>query len=260
MKRIQRLLWIVLVAQLIVHAARAGTIVSVTPAWQHAEIDAIVAVSVRVDSVARLRLYSVQLRYDASLLRCEGVEKLGLFSPAGSLFFFRIDSVAGIVTMDEGVIGPGGYTGSGMMTRVSFRTLHNGLVNLAFAQVNLRDTANQTLTSEQRPGQIQIGGPSSVHRGEEQNVSISLHGYPNPFNAATTISFSIPRSESVTLQAYTVSGAMIRHLFNGRVERGYYAVRWDGTDDRQVTVGSGVYYLVLTTGSARVVRGVLFLK
>jgi hypothetical protein len=55
--------------------------------------------------------------------------------------------------------------------------------------------------------------------------------YPNPFNPATTISFFIPGSESVTLDIYNNLGQKVRSLVNGRFAAGDYQFDWDARND-----------------------------
>ena len=60
--------------------------------------------------------------------------------------------------------------------------------------------------------------------------------YPNPFNPSTTISFSIPTSEFVTLKVYDVLGNEVTDLVNEYKQAGSYEVEFDADG-----LASGVY-------------------
>lgn len=73
--------------------------------------------------------------------------------------------------------------------------------------------------------------------------------YPNPFNPATTISFTLGEAVRVRLRIYDVSGRFVRELTDGRREAGLHSEIWDGTDQAGRGVSSGVYFYRLEAGS-----------
>ncbi|MFC1725743.1 FISUMP domain-containing protein [candidate division KSB1 bacterium] len=74
------------------------------------------------------------------------------------------------------------------------------------------------------------------------------HNYPNPFNPATTLKYSIPRTSIVNLKIYNILGQEIKTLINEKQPAGYHSVKWDGTNNNGVKVNSGVYVYRLQTG------------
>jgi len=81
-------------------------------------------------------------------------------------------------------------------------------------------------------------------------IKTGLQGtYPNPFNPATTIAWSIEKDGPVTLAVYDISGRRIRTLIDGKMtEAGSYTATWDGLDDRGNNVSSGVYFCRFLSG------------
>gem|GEM_PF-3264667 len=70
-----------------------------------------------------------------------------------------------------------------------------------------------------------------------------LHpNYPNPFNATTTISFDLPHSSFVVLEIYNLMGKKVRTLVADEKPAGHFEVRWDGTDEMNQDVASGIYF------------------
>lgn len=68
--------------------------------------------------------------------------------------------------------------------------------------------------------------------------------YPNPFNPLTTVSFSLPREEFVTLQIFNVLGQIVRTAVAGIRTAGVHQERIDARD-----LPSGIYYYRLKAGS-----------
>ena len=61
--------------------------------------------------------------------------------------------------------------------------------------------------------------------------------YPNPFNAATTLSYWLPVAGTVTLKVYDAQGQLVRTLVEAYQPGGFYRVPWNGKDDRGIRVG-----------------------
>ena len=75
--------------------------------------------------------------------------------------------------------------------------------------------------------------------------------YPNPFNPRTSFSFSLDRTEQVTLAVYDVRGNRVATVVESVLPAGRYDQQfsWDGMDDRGVPANSGTYFYRLTTAS-----------
>ena len=66
--------------------------------------------------------------------------------------------------------------------------------------------------------------------------------YPNPFNPSTTISFYIPKDDYVSVTIYNHCGQKIKELFSGSMPFGQHSLVWNGTNDQNVSVSSGIYF------------------
>ncbi|MCK9424399.1 MAG: DUF3160 domain-containing protein [Ignavibacteriaceae bacterium] len=76
--------------------------------------------------------------------------------------------------------------------------------------------------------------------------------YPNPFNPSTIISFTIPDAmakQNVSLKIYSINGELIKTFFEKDLPAGNYVTRWDGTNETETAVPSGVYLYKLTAGN-----------
>jgi len=75
--------------------------------------------------------------------------------------------------------------------------------------------------------------------------------YPNPFNPATTIAFAIyasGASQVASLTIHNLLGQKLRTLVNRTLAAGSYIAVWDGKDEQQRQVPSGVYFYRLRVG------------
>jgi hypothetical protein len=61
--------------------------------------------------------------------------------------------------------------------------------------------------------------------------------HPNPFNASTAISYSLPEQDEVTISIHNILGQKVATIFEGMQESGEYTITWDASD-----FPSGVYF------------------
>jgi flagellar hook assembly protein FlgD len=85
--------------------------------------------------------------------------------------------------------------------------------------------------------------------------------YPNPFNPTTTISFSTTEStENTELAIYNLKGQKVKQLVSGQLSAGQHSVIWDGKDDNNKTVTSGVYFYKMNSGKFTSTKKMILLK
>jgi len=88
-----------------------------------------------------------------------------------------------------------------------------------------------------------------------------MGNYPNPFNPTTTISFSIPEESKVELSVFNIKGQKVKTLAKDSYQKGKHSVVWQGNDDFNKEVGSGVYFYKLNVnGKTETVKKCLLLK
>jgi hypothetical protein len=76
--------------------------------------------------------------------------------------------------------------------------------------------------------------------------------YPNPFNPAVNIRFTIPPPGGVTkISIFDVSGKLVRTIFKGKLNDGLYKMVWNGRNSNGEPVGSGLYLYLIEFGSMR---------
>ncbi len=85
-----------------------------------------------------------------------------------------------------------------------------------------------------------------------QPVDFNLEqNYPNPFNSQTAIKFHLNNRafQPVLLKIYDLQGRLVRILLNENLSAGSYIVNWDGNDQNNRQVTSGVFYYQLQVGN-----------
>jgi photosystem II stability/assembly factor-like uncharacterized protein len=92
-------------------------------------------------------------------------------------------------------------------------------------------------------------GPEAPRRFE------LLQNYPNPFNPSTTIRYTLPSSQKVTLKLYDLLGREVATLVNDEQQAGVHAVRVDASG-----LASGVYFYRLATPAFAETRKLIVLR
>jgi hypothetical protein len=101
------------------------------------------------------------------------------------------------------------------------------------------------------PGNVYIGSPQGIGYEVTVPASFSLsQNYPNPFNSSTEIQFSLSMSSVASLVIYDIQGREVRRLFDSDYEAGTHSVIWNGTDNSNQLVSSGIYFYKLIAGEA----------
>lgn len=84
--------------------------------------------------------------------------------------------------------------------------------------------------------------------------------YPNPFNPTTTISYSIRETTPVEIYIYNMLGQKVKTLVSGTVEAGNHSVVWNGQDNNNRPVASGVYFFKMHAGKYTSTKKMILMK
>ena len=80
--------------------------------------------------------------------------------------------------------------------------------------------------------------------GQDNTIKIT----PNPFSNLTTISFSIPQSQKISIQVYDMEGRLVKTVANNEMPAGVHQITWNATNGNGSAVANGLYILILKTG------------
>lgn len=79
--------------------------------------------------------------------------------------------------------------------------------------------------------------------------TIQLHqNTPNPFQQQTQINYSLKMGGYTNMRIYNTKGQLVKNLVNDSKKAGNHSATWDGTDDLNQPVASGIYLCRLEVG------------
>jgi hypothetical protein len=103
-------------------------------------------------------------------------------------------------------------------------------------------------------------GTSEIN-DEIVKTNFQLNNFPNPFNPTTTISFSVTQTfPFVNLEIFNLKNQKVKQLINEQLSTGEHSVIWNGTDDNNQPVSSGIYFYKLKSGSYTSTRKMILIK
>ncbi len=131
----------------------------------------------------------------------------------------------------------------------------------------IRNYDIETAFCSENNSNLKTGMPGDVYYVSFRNIEfevpeppINLKCYPNPFNPELTISFSLSKESEVDLVIYNSKGQKIKTMVNELFRPADYTLVWNGTDDRNRPVSSGVYFIRLQVGDVIVNDKAVLLK
>jgi hypothetical protein len=110
---------------------------------------------------------------------------------------------------------------------------------------------------------------SQGERESEVNWNIDLQNpsliqleqnYPNPFNPSTTIRFQLSDRSKVSLIVLNSLGQTIRTLLISDLDPGIKEIIWDGKNNKNEYVSSGIYFYKLKTEGKSITKKMVLLK
>ncbi|MBC7187384.1 MAG: T9SS type A sorting domain-containing protein [Calditrichaeota bacterium] len=154
---------------------------------------------------------------------------------------------------------------SGAVVNVSYRVAADAPlgteVALQVLSLILINGENEVVEATAEGGVFVVGFPSGVATNAPAPTCFTLaQNYPNPFgfgpvaHGTTSILFSLPKAEEVSLVIYDLLGREVCTLFRGRLGSGDHALTWDGSDAAGRPLPAGLYLYRLQAGERAITR------
>jgi len=110
-------------------------------------------------------------------------------------------------------------------------------------------------------GAYEFQGEQSIEYDIVETCQINkISNYPNPFNPTTIISFNLPSDSDVSVEVYNVKGQKVKTLLNEKMTAGQHKVIWNGLNEKNKPVSSGVYLYKVRAGNQESVKRMILLK
>jgi hypothetical protein len=104
-----------------------------------------------------------------------------------------------------------------------------------------------------------FGGAMNVTvRNLPQSFTL-MQNSPNPFNPSTKISLNMPVESDYSVAVYNVAGQLVKE-YRGHAAAGTVEVVWDGTDNSNVHVASGIYFYKATANDFSATKKMVLMK
>ncbi len=111
---------------------------------------------------------------------------------------------------------------------------------------------------------VKVGNPTGGEVVPADFGTQLIGNYPNPFNPSTSVSFSVANPSNVVINIYNVKGQLVKNLYDSFIPSNRTNQRidvlWNGKDNRNQEVASGVYYTKMEAGKHTEFKKMLLLK
>lgn len=84
--------------------------------------------------------------------------------------------------------------------------------------------------------------------------------HPNPFNPETSIAFSLDYALPIKLDIYNIRGQKVRSLIDGNLPQGNHSILWNGKDNNNRSIASGVYLVRIQSGKHSNITKIMMMK
>jgi len=127
------------------------------------------------------------------------------------------------------------------------------------------DTGDPTSQYDPDGTRADMGALYFQHENSSEDTEIPftdlrLSNFPNPFNPSTTISFELDPEfiENTELSIYNLKGQKVKTISNDQITQSLnHQIIWNGTDQSNNPVSSGIYYYKLNIPGSPVRKMVL---
>ncbi|MBC8185871.1 T9SS type A sorting domain-containing protein [candidate division KSB1 bacterium] len=133
------------------------------------------------------------------------------------------------------------------------------LIGLAVSSGNNYTLMNTTFSHVKVTDDIEISIESKPGTNLPQTFQL-YQNYPNPFNFITQIRYDLPKAVPVKIVVYNLMGQKIITLVNKKQMPGFYQINWDGTNENDVPVVSGVYYCQIFYNHQHILKKMVLLQ
>jgi len=159
------------------------------------------------------------------------------------------------------------FSGEGIILYIEFEAIGDNeeISPLTFTRYDVNETDFLANTNDGSVTLIE----SSQNGNSLPSIPRLSQNHPNPFNpntahtrngSATEINYDISERSQVNLSIFNVKGQLIRTLINEIKIPGSYSIGWNGRDNTNREVPSGIYFYKLKTDNEELIKKAVLFK
>ena len=107
---------------------------------------------------------------------------------------------------------------------------------------------------------ISVGAALDVAENILPNAFTVGSPFPNPFNAETTISYSLPHAADVQISVFNLLGQIVFNETFANMSPGYKSFVWHGSESGGNPLNSGVYFIKIASENNSYIKKALYIK
>jgi len=108
--------------------------------------------------------------------------------------------------------------------------------------------------------QEEFTGSSSDDVTVTPNAELLGQNYPNPFNPTTSIAYNMLEEGNISIEVFNIKGQKVKTLINEHMTIGDYTIVWEGTNDNNQKVSSGIYFYKMKSGNYSSTKKMILMK
>lgn len=168
----------------------------------------------------------------------------------------KIDQNGNFSWRDNGIIYS--YFNTKIAERISGDMAADGFGGAIIVWDQSQDIYAQQVNSDGNLGEVMTA--MTITKSEEKIKPFELHNYPNPFNSKTQIIYQIPEGGEISLKIYNLNGQIVKTLIDQKQKEGQYEIIWNGMDDNDHPVASGIYIAKLRFNNLNAIKKITLLQ
>ena len=202
------------------------------------------SLDIALEETVHLRKVDIKIAHDPNILHCLSIHP-GIGQSQCVKSTTNIDRNSGTLEFSGSAI-PGELISDaqGTICTCTFRALNPGHAQLVwrrFGVITEKSSGHRMRFKLKTPDVVISERRESIASISQPDCFDLFQNYPNPFNSETRISYQLPIHSHVRLRVFNILGQEVRILVDSEHDPGQYTVLWNGQDNGESDVSSGLY-------------------
>jgi hypothetical protein len=107
---------------------------------------------------------------------------------------------------------------------------------------------------------VSLGISNPINLTTNKSDAVTYNNIISPSNSESIIKYDLLSAGHLSIEIYTLSGTLVRTLFDASVSAGKGTKPWDGTNDSGTRVASGIYFVRIKGPRVNVVEKIAVVR